>query len=126
VTILVVDDELAVRRACARILKSDGFDVVLAENGQEALARSAEHPHGIRLAIIDVVMPGMTGPELASRLRERWRGMKVLFMSGYASTETGSLGSMDPAAHFLGKPFSADVLKRKVHEILGGASVRGA
>ena len=124
-TILVVDDELGVRRACARMLKSDGFHVLLAESGQEALAMSTAHPDQIDLAIIDVVMPEMTGPELARQLRERWRNTKILFMSGYESSEIGDLGAMGPAAHFLGKPFSGEVLKRKVRELIGGAASPG-
>ena len=124
-TILVVDDELGVRRACARMLKGDGFQVLLAESGPDALAQSAAHPDRIDLAIIDVAMPEMTGPELARRLRERGRNTKILFMSGYASSEIGDLGAMEPAAHFLGKPFSGDVFKRKVRELLGGSTSPG-
>ncbi|HUF76838.1 MAG TPA: response regulator [Longimicrobiales bacterium] len=120
--ILVVDDELGVRRACTRVLRSDGFEVVVAESGREALALAEARDGEIHLALVDVVMPEMTGPELARQLRTRWRNIKILFMSGYASEHAGEVGAMEPAEHFLGKPFSAEVLTRKVREVLGGGS----
>ena len=119
-TILVVDDEGAVRRACARALGGDGFDVLTAENGREALALAEAQGDGIHLALVDVLMPEMTGPELARELSARWPRIKVLFMSGYDSEEAGRAGATEPAAPFLGKPFSAEVLRRKVREVLGG------
>ena len=124
-TVLVVDDELGMRRACARMLEAAGFEVLAADSGPEALALLEAHPGRVHLAVIDVVMPEMTGPELARKLRERWRGLKVLFMSGYDSDEIGDSGAMEPGAPFIGKPFSRDVLVRKVREILGGAPSSG-
>ncbi len=124
-TILVVDDEPGVRRACARVLTTAGVDVLAAASGQEALELGERQPEGVHLALIDVVMPGMTGHELAERLRDRWRKTKIVFMSGYVASEIGELGVMQRDAHFLGKPFSSDVLRRKVRDVLDGAAGTG-
>jgi len=124
-TILVVDDEPGMRRACARMLAAAGFDVVAAESGQEALELCEQHPEGVHLALIDVVMPGMTGHELAERLRDRWRKTKIVFMSGYVASEIGELGVLQRDAHFLGKPFSSDVLRQKVRDVLDGTASAG-
>jgi CheY-like chemotaxis protein len=124
-TILVVDDEPGVRRACARMLTTAGFDVLAAESGQEALELCEQHREDIDLALIDVVMPGMSGRDLAERMRERWRSVKIVFMSGYVASEIGELGVMQRDAHFLGKPFSSEVLRQKVRDVLDGTASAG-
>ncbi len=118
--ILIVDDEPGVLRACARMVQAAGYEVLTAGTGREALAVCDDHPGSVSLALIDLVMPEMTGPELAERLRAAYRGVKIVFMSGYSTDEIGELGVMDPAAHFLGKPFSAEMLRQKVRDVLEG------
>ena len=105
-----------------RMLERDGFDVLVAGTGREALAIAETQADALQLALLDVVMPDMTGPELARELRAHWPRMKVLFMSGHVSEEAGE--AVEPTAHFIGKPFSAEVLERKVREVLGGNVAR--
>jgi len=117
-TIVIAEDEDGVRRASERILKAVGFRVLTASNGPEAIALCAEHPDVIHLLLSDVVMPGMSGPELAARLRIARPGLKVLYMSGYADKAISHHGVLESGSHFIGKPFSVDELRRKVREVL--------
>jgi DNA-binding NtrC family response regulator len=121
--VLVVDDEEPVRRIAARILARHGFDVVTPESPQEALAIVAA-PEGdeFDLLVTDIVMPQMSGTDLAARACESRPGLKVLFMSGYPD----SAGEVPGAAAFLPKPFDEQALLRKVREALAGESVEAA
>ena len=115
--VLLVEDEESVRRLIATILEQNGYRVVVANDGEDAL-RVYEHcRHRIDLLISDVVMPGMRGTELAARLRELRPEMSVIFISGYTdssiSAQVGSAGS-----YFLQKPFTADALLRVVNQAL--------
>lgn len=121
-TVLVVDDEPGMRRACARMLGRGGFEVVLAGSGREAISLAEAHAEEVQLALVDVDMPEMTGPEVARELKSRWPRLKILFMSGYSSEEVGQAGALERSAPFLGKPFSAEVLEQKVREVLGGGA----
>ena len=82
-TILLVEDEAIVRELTVQILESDGYQVLEAMNGTEALRIAGEHGAPIHLLLTDVVMPGMNGRELANELRLHHPDMRVLFMSGY-------------------------------------------
>jgi two-component system cell cycle sensor histidine kinase/response regulator CckA len=116
-TILVVDDERVVLDTVRDGLNAHGYQVLTAEGGDEALRVVEAHQGPIGLALIDVVMPGMSGPEVAQRLHATRSDMKILFMSGF-STEVvvvHGLGGGDP---ILVKPFSLDTLGRKVRELL--------
>jgi DNA-binding response OmpR family regulator len=116
-TILVVDDEPVVLDTVRDGLTAHGYQVLSAASGNEALQVSQAHQGSIALALVDVIMPGMSGPEVAQRLHAARPDLKVLFMSGF-STEVvvvHGLGAGDP---LLVKPFSLDTLGRKVHEIL--------
>jgi len=116
-TILLVEDEAAVRSVAARVLGNQGYTVVQASNGEEALARLDELEGRIDLILTDVVMPDMGGLELTARLRERHPYLKVLYMSGYA--EGDKLQPKMNAEHsFLQKPFSAESLTLKVRDVL--------
>jgi two-component system, cell cycle sensor histidine kinase and response regulator CckA len=118
-TILLVEDEEAVRSVAARVLGNQGYTVVQAANGEEALERLDELGAKIDLILTDVVMPDMGGLELAGRLRERRPDLKVLYMSGYAEGDKLQ-PKMNSEHSFLQKPFSAESLTLKVREVLDG------
>jgi CheY-like chemotaxis protein len=117
-TILLVEDEQGVRRLIATILEQQGYRVLTAAGGEEAIRIFEEGKERINLLISDVVMPRMRGPELAAHLKARQPDVNVLFISGYTDSsipdQICSAGS-----HFLQKPFAADALVRAVSEALG-------
>jgi CheY-like chemotaxis protein len=123
-TVLVVEDEAAVRRAIVDTLRLLGYRVLEAENGHVALALANSHEGGIDLLLTDVVMPGMNGYELASRLRAAQRGVEVLFMSGYVSGASAS-ASGEATGAMLQKPFTPRALAHRVREVLD-AGVRAS
>jgi PAS domain S-box-containing protein len=115
-TILVVDDEDAVRRTTVRLVRSLGYEVLDAASAAQAVARAAEHPGSIDLLLCDIALPGEDGRELAAGLVGSRKELKVVFMSGYSSDmqELRVEGAL-----FLQKPFSRDELARKLAEITG-------
>ena len=117
-TILVVEDEAGLRVLVERILKRAGYTVLSAEDGFAALAIEAQHADAIDLLLSDMIMPGMNGAALAQQFAGRRPQIEVLFMSGYASREVVDLGMTGHHAGFLEKPFTPDVLTRKVREHL--------
>ncbi|HWO88526.1 MAG TPA: ATP-binding protein, partial [Gemmatimonadales bacterium] len=117
-TVLVVEDEDAVRRVAARVLRSRGYRVVTAANAEEAMQVAAAHDGPIDLLLSDVVMPGMSGTVLAERLVAERPGLKVLFMSGYTAEEIGS------DVPLLSKPFTPDELLSEVRIALEGQGAR--
>jgi two-component system, cell cycle sensor histidine kinase and response regulator CckA len=117
-TVLLVEDEPEVRSLVQRILKTQGYTVVTAANPDEALAVSREFKGPIQIMVTDVVMPGMSGLQLAERLAPTRRDMRVLFMSGYTNDAIGHQGVLDPGTAFLQKPFTPNSLARKVREVL--------
>jgi len=119
-TILVVEDEDLVRKLAADVLRGRGYTVLAAASGAEALALAGSHAATIRLVLSDVVMPGMGGPEMASRLGQRGLRAPVLFMSGYADSDSGAL--LPDGAPLLQKPFSPDTLARRVRAMLDAAA----
>jgi len=116
--ILVVEDDGAVRRALRRILKSAGYRVETASNGEEALSLFETPDYAVDLVLTDVIMPGMGGPELARRLAERAPDVKILFMSGYMVDQSGPWAALQAPVHFLRKPFSKPIVMQKVREAL--------
>lgn len=116
-TVLLVEDEAQVRKLVQGILSKAGYRVIEARNGSEAMAISNEHPN-IQLLVTDVVMPVMSGPELAGKLLRSRPDLKVLFMSGYTGKALGNHGVLDPSAHFVPKPVTPDSLLGKVREAL--------
>jgi PAS domain S-box-containing protein len=114
-TVLVVEDEVALREVVRRILSAHGYHVLVASGGAEALATAAEHPGPIHLLLTDVVMPKMLGPELAQRISEARPATRILFMSGYAPT---TAIAMTRSAAVVEKPFSETSLLTKVREVL--------
>lgn len=116
--VLVVEDREEVRNYAAAVLTSYGYSAVQVESASAALQFcEREHEH-IDLVLTDVIMPNMTGGELAGRLRARWPGIKVLFMSGYADDAIVQSGGVDGGVELLQKPFSPDQLATKVRAML--------
>ncbi len=116
-TVLLVEDEEVVRHMTGRILEEQGYRVLPAANAIEALDLAERHRE-VDLVVTDVVMPGMRGPELVSRLLGARPELKVLYVSGYAADSLGLGGILDPDTPFLAKPFTATVLARRVREVL--------
>ena len=117
-TVLVVEDQAEVRKYVAAALKAYGYRVIQAADAEEALLLSEKERGRVDLLLTDVVMPNASGKELANRLGERWPGIRVLFMSGYADDTTMRHGLPPQGAHFIQKPFSPDQLAIRVREIL--------
>jgi len=118
-TILVVDDRAEIRDLIADILESHGFHVLTAADGQEALKQDCEYAGRIDLLLTDVVMPGMTGRQIAERFLDRHPGIKVLYTSGYSGDAIASRELLDPEMTYLPKPFTPDLLLRKMRQVLG-------
>jgi len=119
-TILVVEDETAVRDVTRRILVAAGYRVLGASCGAEAIRTCQEQDGEIQLMLSDVVMPGMSGLECAEQARRLRPGLRVLFMSGYADEAIAHQGVLQPGTRLLGKPFSAIDLTLQVREVLDG------
>src|SRR5690606_6738766 len=117
-TILLVEDEPAVRDLAQRILRRKGYRVIVASNGREALDLVERQEGPIGLLVTDLIMPQMDGRELAQRLAALRPGLPVLFMSGYTGDTIAQRGVLDPDVAFIEKPFSPEGLARKVREIL--------
>lgn len=117
-TILVVEDNDMVGRMAVNVLEQRGYAVLLASNGPAALRILRKQNTPIDLLLTDVVMPGMNGKELYQEASRCCPGLKVLFMSGYAEDVIAHHGMLDPGINFIGKPFSAEGLTRKVYEVL--------
>jgi DNA-binding response OmpR family regulator len=116
-TILVVDDDAWMRVLVRDVLAADGFRVLEASDGQDAMRVAAEHPGPIHLLLTDVMMPGMNGCELASQLAVRRPGMKVTFMSAYDRDFLVARG-LNPIGPVILKPFMVEHLVRRVHMVL--------
>ena len=119
-TLLVVEDEAALRDVAGRILSGAGYHVLAADCGAQALELAAVHEGTIDLLVSDVVMPGMLGKELAERLVHTRPETRVLYMSGYAQPVLASQGTLDPGVALLEKPFTATDLLNAVRRRLDG------
>jgi PAS domain S-box-containing protein len=123
-TILLVDDEKSIRITTQFFLEDLGYTLLVAEAPEKALRLVAEHPGEIHLLIADVIMPGMSGHDLANRLLEFRPTIKRLFISGFTADIIAQRGILDDGVNFLAKPFGRDQLARKVREVLEGKQVR--
>ncbi len=121
-TILVVEDEPALRLVARRILENAGYTVLVASSGDEALTVFRRTAAPIHLLLTDVVMPGMSGPTLVGRLRDEGARASILYTSGYADDALGSEAGQDERIHFLAKPYTGTTLLRKVREVLDGTA----
>jgi signal transduction histidine kinase/DNA-binding response OmpR family regulator len=118
-TVLVVEDEEALRKLVEKILTDDGYAVLLANDAQKALRLCEARKETIHLLLSDVIIPGgMNGKQLAKELTAMRKEMKVLFMSGYTDNAIVHSGVLDQGIHFLAKPFSPDDLRLKVRQVL--------
>ena len=117
-TILVVEDEAAILRMTRQMLEKYGFKVLAASSPGEAFKVAAEYTGLLHLLITDVIMPEMTGRELARNFQSRYPRIKCLFMSGYTADVIADHGVLEEGVHFIPKPFSRDELITKVHEML--------
>jgi signal transduction histidine kinase/ActR/RegA family two-component response regulator len=121
-TVLLVEDEEAMRKLAERILLRAGYLVLAAADGEEALALAGDRSDRIHLLLTDVVMPRMSGKDLAGRLVAARPGLKVLYMSGYSGEMILHHGVLETDRRFIGKPFSAPELLRKVRETIDGTA----
>jgi len=117
-TILLAEDEQDVREVAREFLESGGYTVIEAFNGAEALRLAAEHKASIDLLVTDMVMPGMTGKELAGRLQHQHSGLGVIYMSGYSEQTVVENAQTDSGMLLLTKPFSRGSILRAVREAL--------
>jgi len=117
-TILLVEDEEAVRGMMGEGLQIDGYSVLAAGDATEAISLLERHPGPIDMLLTDLMMPGMNGMELARRLMPSHPGMKVLFISGYTEEEVGKFVRREHGTAFLQKPVTPSVVSRKVREVL--------
>jgi two-component system, cell cycle sensor histidine kinase and response regulator CckA len=121
-TILLAEDADPLRKLAQVILEANGFRVLSARSGEEALEVAARYGGTFDLLLTDVVMPGMNGRVLAEQLSPRQPGMKVLYMSGYTDSSIAGHGVLDPETHLLHKPFTEEILVRKVRDVLNGGT----
>ena len=116
--VLLVEDEEEVRALARDVLEMNGYTVLEALDAEDALRLGENHPGPIHLLITDVVMPRMSGPELARRLRARRPDLKVLCMSGYPETPDREIEGAENWTAWLQKPFTPDTFMDKVQECL--------
>jgi signal transduction histidine kinase/ActR/RegA family two-component response regulator len=124
-TVLLVEDQDDVRLVAQEILRRRGYHVILARNAGEALLTCERHPRTIHLLLTDVVMPQMSGRELAERLSAVRPEMRVLYMSGYTENAIVHHGILDSGIHYLQKPLVPDILARRVREVLDAPRRKG-
>ena len=121
-TLLIVEDEPALRHLARDVLEAQGYEVLRAANGQHALHVAREHKGSpIRLVISDVIMPQMGGKVMAEWLNSAYPGLKILFTSGYTDDAIAHHGVLDASMAFLPKPYTPETLTRKVRELLDAA-----
>ena len=124
-TILLVEDEPAVRELARLVLSEQGYKVIEAQNSEDAVRLAGKHGSEIHLLLTDVVMPGMSGHDLAKHLTALHTNLRVLYMSGYTYNVIPENETLAEGRSFLQKPFTPQVLTQKVREALGGPVCTG-
>ena len=122
-TVLVVEDDAAVRQLVCDVLVENGYTVLCAKHGPDAIRLAEQHPSEIDLLVTDIIMPHMNGPELASRLSLTRPEMKVLYVSGYSADDIGDHGVLCDDVEYLQKPFRPHVFLQRVAEILSDSEL---
>ena len=117
-TIFVVEDDEKVRRLAVDILGNQGYTILEAIDGEEALLIWEEHKKPVHLILTDIVMPNMSGPQLIERLKQIRNDFKVLYMTGYTDEVIVHHGILDKGVNLINKPFTIEKLARKVREVL--------
>jgi CheY-like chemotaxis protein len=117
-TILIVEDEEEVRKLAGKILERQGYKILETFDGDDALVACERHRSPIHLMLADVVMPGMSGYELAKLLKPLYPEIKVLYMSGYTDDAIVRHGVLEKGVNYIQKPFTMEGLARKVREVL--------
>ncbi len=118
-TLLVVEDEADIRQLIIDILKPRGYNLLVASNGSEALRMSREYTGKIQVLLTDVIMPGMSGREVADTLKKERSDIKIIYMSGYPSDAIGRHGVLESEVEFLQKPITLEKLAKKLKGVLG-------
>jgi len=117
-TVLVVEDEIALREVIRRFLARNGYQVITAANGRDAVEVAASHRGGIDLLVTDVIMPQMSGKEAAERIRALCPSVKVLFMSGYTEGILSAQGVLEAGINLIEKPFTEKSLLAKLRGVI--------
>jgi len=123
--ILLVEDESNIREPAVEVLAGQGYTVLAAGSGEEALELAARQPGPIHLMVTDVIMPGLSGGQLAERLAAGRPEMRVLFISGYPEDDIARHGVLAEGKSFLQKPFAPSHFLRAVRAVLDGAAAAG-
>jgi CheY-like chemotaxis protein len=124
-TVLIAEDEEIVRELVCDVLTEQGYNVLCACNGVEAIELARSYDGKIHLLVTDVIMPQMNGHELAEQLRELRPETKVLYVSGYSNNEIGDHGALDPRYELLQKPFTPQTLARKIRDVIQDHTLAG-
>ena len=119
VTVLLVDDEASVRELIIELLEADGYEVLSAANPVQAIEAAERHHGVIHLLLTDLLMPGMSGRDLAQRVKERRPDICILYMSGFTEEALAPGQDLEAGALLISKPFTADSFSRKIREALG-------
>ena len=114
----MVEDETTVRELTRQLLEFCGYNVIEARNGIEALDVCEKTGDKIDLVITDIIMPQMSGREMAEKVSENYPRIKILFTSGYSSNSIAKHGLSDPNTHFIQKPFTLETISLKVRKVL--------
>ena len=117
-TVLVVDDEEMVRRLAVRMLLGQGYRVLEAKSGDEAVRMLQRGAQQIDSVVTDLAMPGLEGRQLGETIFRCWPQVRVVYMSGFPARRMVDAGALDPNSPFVQKPFTAEELTRKVREVL--------
>ena len=119
-TILLVEDDAGVRDLAKQVLQTQGYTLLEATNGNQALQLAAAYTAPIHLLLTDVVMPGISGKVLAEQLQQKQPDLKVLYMSGYTENVVAHHGVLEEGVVFIQKPFNAVTLTQQIRAILDG------
>ena len=117
-TILVVEDEAGLRALIEEVLSSEGYTVLMAQDGAGAVCLSEQYPSVIHLLLTDLTLPGMNGQEIAARLTARRPDMQVLFMSGHGITDIAANGTLEAHWEFIQKPWAPRSLCERIQRML--------